>query len=290
MDYQGTHLIRPPSEAGSLILQVTVGCSHNRCTFCVTYKGEKFRLKDWETIEADLEFAARHCRGHSRLFLADGDVLILPQHRLRRLLLLIRQRLPWVKRVSLYANAKAIVHKSLHDLKELADLGLDRVYMGLESGHNPTLDKIRKGSSAHRMIAAGQMVRGTGLFLSVTALLGIAGRADSREHAEETGRVLKAMGPNQIGILTLMLLPGAPLYEDAREGRFLLPDQPALLKELRLMVEQLAHCRCQLQSNHPSNYLSINARLPKDREMVLAAIDRALAGEIGLRPEALRAL
>ncbi|WP_431190033.1 radical SAM protein [Desulfurivibrio dismutans] len=290
MDYQGEHLIRPPSEADSIILQVTVGCSHNRCTFCGTYKAEPFRLKNEETIAVDLEFAARYCRRQSRLFLADGDVLILPQTRLRRLLQDIRQRLPWVKRVRLYANAKAVRHKSIQELQELAALGLDRVYLGLESGHDPTLAAIDKGSTAEQMIAAGKAVRAAGLFLSVTALLGIAGRENSAAHAEATGRVLAAMAPNQVGILTLMLLPGTPLYQAAERGEFMLPDQVGLLRELRRMVAAMGDLRCQLQSNHPSNYLAINARLPRDREAVLAAIDRALAGETSLRPEAWRAL
>jgi len=175
-------------------------------------------------------------------------------------------------------------------LRELAGLGLDRIYMGLESGHDPTLAAIVKGADAAAMIAAASAVRQAGIFLSVTALLGIAGRRDSLAHAEATGRVLAAMQPNQIGILTLMLLPGTPLYREAQAGCFVLPDQAALLRELRLMVVNLGDCRCQFQSNHPSNYLSINARLPRDREQVLVAIDRALAGETALRPEYLRGL
>lgn len=290
MDYQGTHLIRPPSEADSIILQVTVGCSHNRCTFCGTYKAEKFRLKAEATIQDDLEFAARHCRRQRRLFLADGDVLSLPQPRLVKLFRQIRDHLPWVKRLALYGNARAVRHKTSAQLRELAELGLSRVYLGLESGHDPTLAAIDKGSDAAQMIAAGQAVRRAGIFLSVTALLGIAGREQSSAHAVATGRVLAAMAPNQIGILTLMLLPGTPLQQQAAAGDFTLPEPAGLLGELRQMVVNLGDCRCQLQSNHPSNYLSINARLPKDRQRVLAAIDRALAGELGLRPEHLRAL
>ena len=290
MDYQGAHLIRPPSEADSIILQVTVGCSHNRCSFCLTYKGESFRLKDGATITADLEFAARHCRRQRRIFLADGDVLILPQARLVALFQEIRAKLPRVNRISLYAGAKAVRSKTETQLRELADLGLNRVYLGLESGHDPTLTAIHKGSSAAQMIAAGQMVRRAGLFLSVTALLGIGGRENSAAHAIATGRVLAAMGPNQIGVLTLLLLPGTPLYNEAVAGRFILPEQSQLLTELGQMVLNLGDCRCQLQSNHPSNYLSINARLPRDRDEVLAAIARALAGKVDLRPEHLRAL
>ncbi|MEW6501966.1 MAG: radical SAM protein [Thermodesulfobacteriota bacterium] len=290
MHYEGEHIIRPPSEANSIILQVTVGCSHNRCTFCGTYKAERFRLKDEATVTEDLAFAARYCRRQSRLFLADGDVLILPQQRLVSLLTAIRNELPWVNRVSLYGNAKAIRNKSHAELRELKQLGLDRVYMGLESGHDPTLTAIRKGADSARMIAAGQKVREAGLFLSVTALLGIAGEAESLTHAEATGRVLSAMAPNQIGILTLMLLPNTPLFTEAEAGRFRLPDQTGLLRELRVMVEHLDLARGQLMSNHASNYLPINARLPKDKAAVLATIDQALTGGVRLKPEYLRAL
>lgn len=290
MHYEGEHIIRPPSEADSIILQVTVGCSHNRCTFCGTYKAERFRLKDEAVIAEDLAFASRYCRRQSRVFLADGDVLILPQHRLVALLAAIREQLPWVNRVSLYANAKAIRNKSLADLQELKELGLDRVYLGLESGHDPTLAAIHKGADSQAMIAAGQKVREAGLFLSVTALLGVAGEAESLAHAEATGKVLSAMAPNQIGILTLMLLPNTPLYADAEAGRFRLPDQAGMLRELRVMVEHIDLARGQLMSNHASNYLAINARLPRDKAAVLATIDQALAGGVRLKPEYLRAL
>ena len=290
MHYEGEHIIRPPSEANSIILQVTVGCSHNRCTFCGTYKAERFRLKDEATVAADLAFASRYCKRQSRVFLADGDVLILPQHRLRALLTAIRAELPWVNRVSLYANARAIRAKSVEELQELKALGLDRVYLGLESGHDPTLAAISKGADSQAMIAAGQRVRQAGLFLSVTALLGIAGEADSLSHAAATGKVLSAMAPNQIGILTLMLLPNTPLFAEEQAGRFRLPDQAGLLRELRVMVEHLDLDRSQLMTNHASNYLPISARLPKDKAAVLAAIDQALAGERALKPEYLRAL
>lgn len=290
MDYQGAHLIRPPSEAESIILQVTVGCSHNRCTFCGTYKEERFRLKKAAVIEADLDFAASYCRRQSRVFLADGDVLVLPQARLVELLTAIRDKLPWVRRVSLYANARAIHGKIPAQLAELKELGLDRVYLGVESGHDPTLAAVNKGSDAAGMLAAGRRVREAGLFLSVTVLLGIAGRENSLAHAEASGRLLAAIRPNQIGILTLILLPNTPLFAEAAAGRFTLPDQPGLLAELRKMMEPLAACRCQLQSNHPSNYLTLDGRLPRDHAAMLALIDQGLAGQIRLRPENRRAL
>ena len=289
MHYEG-NLIRPPSEADSIILQVTVGCTHNKCTFCGTYRDELFRFKDQPTIEADLDFAARYCRRLNRVFLADGDVLSLPQARLVALLTEIRIRLPWIKRISLYANAKNGLRKSLADLEELKGLGLNRVYLGLESGHDPTLSAITKGVTATEQIRFGRLVREAGLFLSVTVLLGIAGRENSLAHARDTGRAVSAMQPSQVGVLTLMLLPNTPLYEQAARGEFTLPDRQELLAELYHLVENIEVERLQLQSNHASNYLPINCRLPKDKEEVLAAIRLALGGGISLKPEHLRAL
>lgn len=290
MHYEGKHLIRPPSEANSIILQVTVGCSHNRCTFCGTYKEERFRIKDDGTVDADIAFAAAHCRRQTRIFLADGDVLIVPQKKLVGLMHSIRAQLPWVNRVSLYGNAGSILEKSAGELAELKALGLDRIYLGLESGHARTLARIQKGATPAAMIEAAAKVRAAGLFLSVTVLLGIAGAFESAAHARATGEIISAMAPNQIGVLTLMLLPGTPLFKSARQGAFTLPDQICLLKELRTMVQHMELPRTQLQTNHASNYLAINARLPRDKEKVLRYIDTAIAGETSLKPEHLRAL
>ena len=289
MHYEGI-VIRPPSEADSIILQVTVGCSHNRCTFCGTYKDEPFRIKEAATVEEDLAFAALYCQRQNRVFLADGDVLILPQHRLTHLLSRIREQLPWVKRVSLYGNARSIRAKSVAQLRELKSLGLDRVYMGLESGHDQVLDAISKGADSDQMIEAGRRVREAGLFLSVTVLLGIAGDSGSQAHARATGRVLSEMGPNQIGVLSLMLLPNTELYRDELAGRFRLPSPVGILHELRTMVEHMDLRRAQLQTNHASNYLAINARLSRDKDEVLATIDAALAGQVALTPEHRRRL
>ncbi|MCK4839817.1 MAG: radical SAM protein [Desulfobulbaceae bacterium] len=289
MNYEG-NVIRPPSEANSIILQITVGCSHNKCAFCVTYRGELFRLKDERIIEKDLEFAAHYCQRQKRVFLADGDVLSLPQQKLVAIFTEIRDRLPWVNRISLYGNAKNILRKSAQELRQLKDLGLARVYMGLESGHDPTLLAINKGADSAQMIKAGRLIRAAGLFLSVTVLLGVAGRKNSAAHARATGQVISAMSPNQVGVLTLMLLPGTPLYEQAEKGEFVMPDQAGFLRELYLIVENIELERLQFQSNHASNYLPINCRLPRDRQPVLSAIAKALNGEITLKPEHLRAL
>jgi radical SAM superfamily enzyme YgiQ (UPF0313 family) len=289
MHYEG-NLIRPPSEADSIILQVTVGCSHNRCSFCGTYRDQLFRVKDERIIDADLDFAARYCRRLNRVFLADGDVLSLPQKRLVALLVKVRAKLPWIKRISLYANAKNGLRKSLADLEELKRLGLHRVYQGLESGHDPTLCAITKGVSSAEQVRFGRLVREAGLFLSVTVLLGIGGRENSLAHARDTGRVISAMQPSQVGILTLMLLPGTPLYEQAARGEFTLPDRQGMLQELYNLVENIEVDRLQLQTNHASNYLPISCRLPKDKVDVLTSIRLALNGGLALKPERLRAL
>jgi radical SAM superfamily enzyme YgiQ (UPF0313 family) len=289
LHYEG-NIIRPPSEANSIILQVTVGCSHNKCTFCGAYKGTLFRIKDATTIDQDLEFAARHCTRQKRVFLADGDVLILPTERLCEILSNIRKKLPWVNRVSLYGNAKAILRKTAEDLIKLKELGLDRVYMGLESGHNPTLANIKKGMQAEQMIEASRRVNDAGLFLSVTVLLGIGGVENSNIHAIETGRVLTAMAPNQIAALTLMILENTPLYNDAVNGMFELPDQKMLLSELHTIVQNIDLQRVQFQANHASNYLPIVGRLSRDRQKILDKIDDALAGRERLTPEDQRAL
>ncbi len=289
MHYEGT-VIRPPSEADSIILQVTVGCSHNKCTFCGAYKDVLFRIKNDEVVNADIDFAAKYCKRRNRVFLADGDALIIPQARLVDLLDRIRRQLPWVNRISLYGNAKSILLKSVEQLQELKKLGLHRVYMGLESGSDKILASICKGADSDKMIKAGKRVKEAGLFLSVTVLLGIGGRELWKEHAIETGRVVSKMEANQIAALTLMLLPNTSLYHLEKTKKFTLPNQRETLQELRLLVENITISRAQFQANHASNYLPLNCRLGRDREKVLSAIDQALAGEKELRPEFLRAL
>ncbi len=289
MHYEG-NIIRPPSEANSIILQVSVGCSHNKCTFCGAYKGVRFRIKDATTINEDISFASRYCKKQKRVFIGDGDALIIPTDRLAEIFSSIRNSLPWVNRISLYGNAKSILRKNNEELGRLKKLGLDRVYMGLESGHTPTLKKIRKGVSAEQMVEAAAMIREAGLFLSVTALLGIAGIADSEIHASESGRVLTEMNPNQIAALTLMLLENTPLYEEAHSGSFLLPDQKILLTELKTMVQCINLDRVQFQANHASNYLPISGRLQKDKNKILQLIEDGLSGRQYLKQESQRAL
>ncbi len=289
MHYEG-NIIRPPSEANSIILQVSVGCSHNKCTFCGAYKDVRFRIKEQETVNDDISFAARYCKQQKRVFIGDGDALIIPTDRLLGIFSSIRENLPWVNRISLYGNAKSILRKNHDDLMQLKKLGLDRIYMGLESGHDNTLKEIRKGVTAEQMIRAAAMVRKAGLFLSVTVLLGIAGIEDSDIHAIETGRILTKMKPNQIAALTLMLLENTPLFTDAASGSFQLPDRNLLLEELKTLVNNIHLERVQFQANHASNYLHISGRLQKDKSKILRIIEDALTGRLNLKKEYQRAL
>ncbi len=289
MHYEGT-IIRPPSEANSILLQVTVGCSRNKCTFCGTYAGERFRIKPDTIIMQDIAFAAQYCKRQRRMFLCDGDALIVPQKRLLKILLEIKSQLPWVTRVGAYANAKSLKMKSIDELNTLRESGLGILYMGLETGDDVTLKNINKGAASETMISMGKKARKAGFKLSITVLLGIAGRKRSQIHARETGRVLSAIDPEYVGALSLMLIPGTPLFDDHDAGKFDLIDPPETLAELRTMIASTNLTRGLFHANHASNYLPIRARLPRDKDATLHLIDQALAGKVGLKPEHLRAL
>lgn len=289
MDYQG-NIFRPPSEANSILLQVTTGCSHNKCTFCTMYKGSRFTIKDDATIMADIDFAAQHCKYQNRLFLCDGDALIIPQERLLFILDAIRTKLPWITRVSIYANSKSISMKSAEQLKELVDNGLTLAYMGLESGDDITLERIRKGADSAQMIDMGRKIRAAGMKLSITVLLGIGGKERSHIHARETGRVLSKIDPEFVGALSLLLTPEAPIQEALKRGEFELPGPVEMLQELGLMFKATSLSKGYFHANHASNYLPIKARLPQDKKATLQLIEKALSGQVGLKPEHLRAL
>ena len=289
MHYEG-YCIRPPSEANSILLQVTVGCSHNRCTFCGSYKEKRFRIKDERIILSDILFASKYMRGQERVFLMDGDSLIIPQKRLMWILDRIREHLSWVRRVGIYANAKGLRKKSLEELIQLKDNGLGIVYLGVESGDDEVLKSVNKGTNAQNLIDMGRKVREAGIKLSVTVLLGIAGRERSLEHARATGKLLSAMDPNYVGALTVMLIPGTPLHENYESGKFALPTERELLLELREMIVHTHLTMGLFFSNHASNYLPIRARLPRGKKEALSLIDSALRGEIALKPEWMRAL
>ena len=290
MDYDGL-IIRPPSEAYSLLLQVTVGCSHNRCTFCGTYRQKKFKIKPLERIEKDLREAKTY-GPVNRLFLCDGDSLIIPQPRLVEILKMINQYLPGLERIGSYANTKSILRKSVDDLRELRELGLKILYLGVETGNAELITKINKGATREKMAEAARRVKEAGIELSVTVILGIGGIEKSIEHAMDTASLLTEMDPDYVGALTLMFVPQTELYEDYLAGRFVLPDKIGFIRELYLMIANSNFTDCYFTSNHASNYLPIKARLPRQKEKILKMIGAVIEeNDVSrMRPEYLRGL
>jgi radical SAM superfamily enzyme YgiQ (UPF0313 family) len=287
MHYEG-FIIRPPSEADSILLQVTLGCSHNKCTFCGAYKEKRFTIKDDAIIEADIDYASRNFRFQKRVFLIDGDALIIPQQRLVKIMSSIREKMPWIQRVGIYANAKGILRKTDDELAQLRDLGLGVVYFGLESGDAQVLQDVNKGHSPERMIEAGRKIRAAGMKLSVMVILGLAGRERSLEHARATGEALSSIDPNYVGVLTLMIYPGTQLAAQVNAGRFELLTPHEMLKELREMLSNTNMTRGLFFANHASNYLPLRVKMPADKEKAIQALDSALNGQTALKPEWMR--
>jgi len=289
MHYDGD-IYRPPSEARSILLQVTTGCSHNKCRFCGAYKDKTFRIKTDEIILQDLQYAARYFSDNQRLFLCDGDALIIGQEKLVWLLHAVKEHLPNVQRVGSYASTKCIARKTAEELVELKSLGLSVIHLGLESGDDVTLEAMNKWGNAEECITAGKKVREAGINLFVTVILGLAGPQRSAIHAEKTGEALTRMNPSLVGALSIMPVPGTPLFEKMNTGNFTLMNPRDILSELRLM---LAHTELHpglFYANHASNYLPLRVRMPHDKTTALAMIDSALRGEIPLTPEWLRQL
>lgn len=290
MKYEGM-IIRPPSEAYSLLLQVTVGCSHNKCTFCPTYKGEKFRIKSFAEIEEDILETSDY-RSVEKIFLCDGDALIIPQLRLVEILVSIHKHIKSMKRVGCYANAKSILRKTPEDLVQLRKLGLKIVYLGVETGNEDLLKKINKGATYAQIVEAGRRIKNAGINLSVTVLLGIGGIEKSVVHAFDTAKILTEIDPDYVGGLTVMVVPGTPLHEDYISGRFVLPDTFGFLRELEIMIAHSDFTNCFFTSNHASNYLSIRARMPEEKEKTVRMIHHVIQSgdHQQLRPEYLRGL
>jgi radical SAM superfamily enzyme YgiQ (UPF0313 family) len=254
------------------------------------YKGQRFTITSEEIVFADIDYAAHHFPHARRLFLCDGDALILPQPRLLAILKQIKFSLPQITRVGIYANSKSLQSKTVAELQDLRRLGLGIVYMGLESGDDLTLANINKGATSTQMIEMAAKAKAAGIRLSVTVLLGIAGVERSETHAVETGRVLGVLDPDYVGALSLMLEPGTVLHVEHQAGRFALPEPLAILRELRYMIAATNLSNGLFHANHASNYLPIRAKLPEEKSATLSLIDQALAGKVSLKPEYLRAL
>lgn len=291
MHYHG-QVIRPPSEARSYILQVTYGCSNNHCTFCGTYLDKPFQARKTQEILDDIHLAAKAIPEVRRTFLADGDALVLSNRRLIAILGELRMAFPSLERVGSYATAQNILAKRDDELEELRGNGLDILYLGLESGSDKVLSKVKKGVTAEQTILAVNKAKKAGFTISIIGILGLGGPDISEEHALETGRVISAMDPEYFSMLTLMLVPGTKLHQEWEAGTFKLLNPIEMLGELRGVIDNLEGLsNCVFRTNHASNYLSLRGTLQRDKVKLLNALEIALEqGDDALRPETWRGL
>lgn len=290
MRYEGK-IYRPPSEADAYILQATIGCSWNRCTYCDMYSEKVYRERETDAVLEDLRTAtAIASQRVDKIFVADGDALGMSVARWLPLLQAARAGFPRLRRVSCYATAINILKKSEEELLALREAGLTRLYIGPESGDDATLKRIAKGSTYAEHVLAAERARAAGIELSVIVLLGIAGVERAREHAEATARLITAMDPAFASALTTTVVPKTPLHTLQTRGRFALPSIEGMLRELRTIVDEARPTDALFRTNHASNYLAIGGRLPRDRREIVATIDDALAGTVALRPEWARGL
>jgi radical SAM superfamily enzyme YgiQ (UPF0313 family) len=292
IQYEGS-IYRPPSEARSLILQATVGCSHNQCAFCIAYQDKHYRVRPEADLFQEIDWAAREMPGTRRVFLADGDALVLSTDRLLRILERLFDTLPSLERVTTYGSPQNLVHKTVTDLRRLREAGLTMVYYGIESGDDDILKRIQKGATSDHIISGGLKSKEAGMDLSATVILGTGGPSLSTRHAEATAKVLNAIAPRYASALTLMLEPRRPSYVDVfgdPSWRMLEPLE--ILTECRHLLANIHADGIIFRSNHASNYLSLAGDLQADKPRLIAEIDTALKdpNSSGIRPEQFRRL
>ncbi|MBN2717363.1 MAG: radical SAM protein [Deltaproteobacteria bacterium] len=290
MIYYDEPVIRPPAEADSLILQATIGCTHNRCTFCITYKQKKYRIREFSEIKAEIDWVSQRAQGIRKVFLGDGDALAMPTDELIRLLAYLREKLPLLKKIAVYASPGNFVSKSVQDLVRLKNAGLTLAYVGFESGDDDTLQHIKKGFSSDQMATLMEKPNEAGLKLSATVILGLAGPAHMKRVAENTARLIDRVQPRFASALTLMLPFGEDSYKKHWPVDWRMPQPAETLTELRYLVNAITADKIIFRANHASNYLPIEGTFQKGKARMLVQIDSALAGQHALRPEFLRGL
>ena len=284
-------IYRPPSEAYSLLVQVTIGCSHNKCTFCNMYKAKQFKVRKPEEVLEDLAWARSHYNRVERIFLCDGDALCLANHKLLVILDYIKEHFPECERVTTYGRATDALRKTDEELRELKAHGLEMVYLGAESGSQKILERINKGETREELIQGVQRLEKAGLKTSVTFISGLAGPDDWEEHAIQTGKMIAEMNASYVSLLTLMLQPPAPLLDDYKEGRFKLLTPEEVLAETCLMLQYARPSKsCVFRSNHASNYVSLRGNLPEDNETMIKSLKRCMEDRGLLKDERFRML
>lgn len=283
-DYEGM-IYRPPKESDSILIQATLGCSHNLCTFCASYRGIRFRLKDQEILEQDLLFASHYCKRQDRVFILDGNALVMPTSRWEWLLEKIQSDLPWVKGVASFAMARDIRDKSDEELLRLRKLGLDRLYVGIESGDSEVLKDVQKGVSPEEIAENCLRAKKAGMELRVTVLLGIVHPARSFSHAKTTGELLSKIQPDEVAVMTLLPQPGAPMTEEIAMGLKDFPDSKTCLQELENLLKHTEMEKGLFDYTHASGYLSFKLKMPEEKGRGLELIGEALEKNLGVRPE-----
>ncbi|EKQ51684.1 MULTISPECIES: radical SAM protein [unclassified Clostridium] len=267
-------LYRPPSERNSLIMQVTLGCSHNKCSFCNMYKSKTFTIKSLEDIKREINNFRQMYTYVEKIFLADGDALIIPIEALKEILIYIKKVFPECNRVTMYGSPKSILLKSQKDLIELRNLGLSMVYMGVESGDDEVLKDINKGASVQELLKASKMIKDANILLSVTVIAGIGGVEKSENHAIKTGEIMSSVEPDYLGILTLMIEKGTALHNKIINKQFEVLNDREILNEIKLLIEHInVNKSLVFRCNHASNYISLRGNLPEDKEKLINEIN-----------------
>ena len=272
-----SNLYRPPSESFSLILQITIGCSHNKCSFCSMYKGVQFHIKPFEQIKAEINYFRSRAKYVNRIFLADGDALIVPTEKLIEILKYIKNIFPECERISTYASPKSLELKSEDELKKIKDNGISLLYIGAESGSDEVLKNINKGVTSKELGDLILKAKKVGFKTSVTFIVGILGEKDFREHAIATGNFISRCEPDYVGILSLMLEENTTIYQEWLKGNFKEADGIDILKEIKLIIENInVTSNIVFRSNHASNYINLKGNLPEDKKRLIQEIDISL--------------
>ena len=290
MRYEG-NIFRPPSEAYSLLVQVTIGCTHNKCTFCSMYKDKKFRVRDLNEVLEDLQWARNHYRIVDRIFLCDGDALALKNSKLMPILEFISENFPECERVTTYGRATDVLRKTDEEMRELFEAGLTMVYIGAESGSDKVLEDIKKGETRQQLIEGVRKIEESGMQASVTFISGLAGKDGWEDHAIQTGTMISEMEPSYVGLLTLMIDPIVPMAQDIASGKMKLLSPEEVMAETLLMLKNTnVSKKCVFRSNHASNYVSLRGNLPDDKEKMMTLVRKAMENHDMFKDERFRAL
>lgn len=290
MRYEGS-VYRPPSEAYSLIIQVTIGCAHNKCTFCSMFKDKQFRVRKVSEVIEDLNSARTHYRSVNKIFLADGDALVLQNKDLLVILEHIKKTFPECERVGIYGSPQDVLRKTHDELVELLDNGIGIIYIGAESGSDKVLKDIQKGATRAELIQAVKMIEASGINASVTFISGLAGTEGWEDHAIQSGSMISEMEPSYVGLLTLITEPGAELHQDIKKGKFKTLSAVDVVAETALLLENINVSKtCVFRSNHASNYVSLKGDLPRDKERMLGQLRSAMKNADMLKDDRFRML